>query len=326
MPLLERSSRRPCHPLGDDLRHVLLLVNRTAGSGKGREIVDEVATSLVAKGFPTEIVGNLEDLHGRVSELQSAGQLRVVLSAGGDGTFGAVLNATPPGTPLAVLPMGTENLLAKYLQHRCAPADVVRLIEEGVVVPLDAARAGGRLFSMMLSAGFDAEVVRRVAASRRGNITHLAYAKPLFQSLAAYRFPRIRVTWSAGDAKPTSAEVSWSFITNLPRYAMRLPLAPHADGTDGQIDLCLLERGSWISSLWYLGNVLCRRHHRLQGVTIAQATRIRLEALGDSKVPYQIDGDPGGYLPVDLEVVPSGMSVVVEEEVASRLGFARADS
>ena len=321
MTIVEEPPSRECRLLSNDQRTVLLFVNRTAGSGRGRPVVDQLAAALAEKGYPTEIVSDFQTLRTQEAELLAAGQLRTVISAGGDGTFGAVLNATHPGTPLAVLPMGTENLLGRYLDRDCSVPGVVRLIDEGVVVPLDAAKAGERLFSMMLSAGFDAEVVRRVHGQRRGNITRFAYAEPILRSLTGYRFPRMRASWVADSGEEESTEVSWAFVMNLPRYAMQLPLAPHASGTDGKLDLCLMEHGAITSGVWYLWHVLRRKHGLLDSVTTTQSPRLRLEAIGDVEVPYQIDGDPGGVLPIEIEAVPARMQLVVDRAVAERLGF-----
>ena len=88
-----------------------------------------------------------------------------------------VVNSIPVGVPLAILPLGTENLLAKYLQIPPDPERVADLICAGRTVPLDAGRANGRIFLLMVGCGFDAEVVRRLHAAREGHISHLDYAK-----------------------------------------------------------------------------------------------------------------------------------------------------
>ena len=56
----------------------------------------------------------------------AAGTLRAVVAAGGDGTIRLIAKRTPPGTPLAVLPLGTENLLARYLELTADPQQIGR--------------------------------------------------------------------------------------------------------------------------------------------------------------------------------------------------------
>src|SRR4029450_10193597 len=103
----------------------------------------------------------------------AARKLRAVVAAGGDGTVSLIANRTPPGTPLAILPLGTENLLARYLEVAADPQQLARLIAGGWCISLDAAQAGPRIFTLMAGCGFDAEVVRRLHRHRTGNIHHL---------------------------------------------------------------------------------------------------------------------------------------------------------
>jgi diacylglycerol kinase (ATP) len=36
---------------------------------------------------------------------------------------------------------------------------------------------------------------------------------------------------------------------------------------------------------------------------------VRIES--DVPVPYQLDGDPGGYLPLEIEVLPNRLTLIV---------------
>ena len=48
----------------------------------------------------------------------------------------------------------------------------------------------------------------------------------------------------------------------------------------------------------------------LPGVSFHQARRVRLTSIDGAPVPLQVDGDPGGHLPADLELVPGGVKVL----------------
>src|SRR5207244_5834105 len=95
---------------------------------------------------------------------------RAVVAAGGDGTVAQVINELPPGTPLAAFPAGNENLFASAYGFADDPAALARALAAGRTRALDLGRASGRgrsrLFALMLSAGLDAEVVRRLTAWR----------------------------------------------------------------------------------------------------------------------------------------------------------------
>jgi diacylglycerol kinase (ATP) len=313
---------RHARSIGSSADRVLMIVNRKAGAGRRRAVVEQVVDRLSTLGMTTTVLSDLAEFSDIAHAATDAGTLRGVVSAGGDGTISAALNATPAGTPLAILPMGTENLLARYLRHRQSADSIAQLMTEGVVAPLDAATAGDRLFAIVLSAGLDAEVVRRVHEHRKGNITHLAYAGPLLQTVGGYRFPKVTVTSVDPDGQSLSTTGCWTFAVNLPCYALGLPLAPHAVGTDGHLDLCQLERGSLTAGLWYLWHVLRRQHHMLDSVHTGRSAKFLIESADGHEIPFQVDGDPGGVLPVEVASLPGRMQLIVSTAVAARLGFA----
>ena len=89
--------------------------------------------------------------------------------------------------------MGTENLLAKYLRLGQDPNQIAEMVVAGRVRQLDVGSVNGRLFLIMLSCGFDAEVVRRLHEDRSGNIHHFSYAKPIIDAIRTYEYPPLRV-------------------------------------------------------------------------------------------------------------------------------------
>src|SRR5207244_2338974 len=109
---------------------------------------------------------------------QAAAELRCVVSAGGDGTLVETLNRAP-GWPVALLPVGNENLVARFLHIERSGQKLAEIIAGGAYRRLDVARAesgtGSRVFCLMAGAGFDAEVVYRVHRRRHGHIDNSTY-------------------------------------------------------------------------------------------------------------------------------------------------------
>ena len=50
-------------------------------------------------------------------------------------------------------------------------------------------------------------------------------------------------------------------------------------------------------------------HRVLSDVKLGQATKYRITST--EEVPYQLDGDPGGVLPLDIEVISNRFTFVV---------------
>jgi diacylglycerol kinase family enzyme len=114
--------------------------------------------------FNVRLTSDLGELSALATEGLESGDLRVVLAVGGDGTASVVRNHVPLNIPMLPVPMGTENLLGRYVSQSIEPADVCRTVAEGVVVGLDLGSANGKHFLLMVSAGFDAEVIRTLHA------------------------------------------------------------------------------------------------------------------------------------------------------------------
>jgi diacylglycerol kinase family enzyme len=312
------------HTMVTAAQHVIIALNPRAGSRTRGELAQQLAELLQSHGFHASISTNVEQLCLETRRLRAAGQLRAVVAAGGDGTAALIAQSTEPGIPMAILPLGTENLLAKELGVTRDPARLCQAICRGQTRQLDAGLAAGRLFLLMLGCGFDAEVVHRLHATRKGHIRHLAYAKPILDCIRNYQYPKLRVYCQSAPSEqsgkrqtgiaPTGRKTGcfiarWVFVANLPQYALGLKMAPEARGDDGQLDVCAFQRGSLWHGLRYLTGVITRRHTMWRDVVQCRALRLRIEA--DEAVPYQLDGDPGGFLPVDVEVLPGRLTVIV---------------
>ncbi len=264
---------------------------------------------------------DLASLHDLAAAGQESGNLRAVLAIGGDGTASVVRNHVPLEIPLLNVPMGTENLLGRYLGQLTTPEAVCETIEKGVVVSLDLGRAGDKFFLLMISAGFDAEVIRVLHDSRQGNIRRTAYFLPTLKAISSYTYPQMRLYSETGDATAPPQLCRWLFGFNLPTYALGLPIAPDAVATDGLLDVCTFERGAVWSVARYLWHVMWKIHHTLPDAGLSRTRRFRLEPTTSASVAYQLDGDLGGTLPVNVEVLVGQLRLLVSAETAHRLGF-----
>jgi diacylglycerol kinase family enzyme len=101
----------------------------------------------------------------------------------------------------------------------------------------------------------------------------------------------------------------WAFISNFPRYAGGLRLSPVAHPGDGELDLCLLKRGNFWPGLRYLCGVAFGCHEQWHDVVVAKAHYVKIES--NQPVPYQLDGDSGGWLPLEIHCLPRALPLIV---------------
>ena len=304
----------PNQPLRADADRVVISVNPKAGARSVVESVDGLVNLLRASGIVAEVDTSLDAVTEAATRWHGEGRLRALVGVGGDGTAAELVNRTPPGLPFAMLPSGNENLLARYLGWSKSPEAVCQMLLDGHVRQLDAGRANGRLFLLMVGCGFDAHVVRCVHGRRTGHIRSRDYFKPILHSIRTYHYPAMEVTHEASsqlaaEEASVSETARWLFVFNLPCYGGGLRIAPHADGSDGLLDACLFRGGGMWHGLRYACGIRLGFHHRMRDVVTRRVRRLTVSA--DAEVPFQLDGDPGGVLPLEIETVPERLTLVV---------------
>ena len=304
--------------LSPEVDRVVILVNPRAGARSAQAPIDRLVALLVGHGQQVEISADLSEASGRANHWYAQGALRALVAAGGDGTAAELVNRTAPGVPLALFPIGTENLLARYLKIDRSPQTLDRIICAGTVRRLDAGSAHGRLFLLMASCGFDADVVQRVHLRRGAHIGRLSYLPSILQSLRDYSFPEIRIDFlgdGAGGETLSTSSVRWAFVFNLPCYGGGFRLPAGADGTDGLLDVCSFRQGSFRHAVQLALAAFFGQQQHLAGWEMRRSKHIRIRST--QPVPYQLDGDPGGHLPLELDVVPGRLNVLVAPPASS---------
>ena len=303
--------------LPESATHVLISVNPKAGRRSVCSRVERLSECLRKAGFHVEAKTDLAEVAAQANDLHRQGQLRALIGAGGDGTAAELTNRTEPGVPISLLAAGTANLLAKHFRLSGKPEELCRTIAAGHLHRMDAGRANGRLFLVMIGCGFDAEVVRQVheyreSSNRRGgHIGYATYLKPVWRSVRSYRYPEIQVYCDGPDGEAgETLRAHWAFASNLPRYGWGIPLAPKAEGNDGQLDLCTYGGGSLLRGLVFaMAAQFGGWHQKLPGCRMVRTARIRFTS--DEPVAYQLDGDPGGVLPVEVQLLPERLTLLV---------------
>jgi diacylglycerol kinase (ATP) len=279
--------------------------NPISGSGRRRALLLDLIAELRRHGLRPRVFSRRERLAAALERPDRREGLVCIVAAGGDGTVGDVINRYP-GVPLAVLPMGTENLFARYLRIPLSGRAVAGMIAAGRTRRVDLCALGERRFALMASCGFDADVVHRTHAARAGHISRFSYLQPIWHSVRAYEHPPMRLYL---DDAPVPLTATLALLVNVPVYAMGLRIAPSALDNDGLVDLRLFDPRSAFQMLRVVYNVTSGRHERRADVQSARAARVRIES--DVPVPVQVDGDPAGWTPAEVRVLPAALEVFV---------------
>ncbi len=224
---------------------------------------------------------------------------------GGDGTLHEAFRlAAPWNIPVALLPAGTANVLARELGISLRLKDALAIAASGTVRNIYLGEASGRYFHLMAGIGLDADVIARVPPGLKRTL-----------GIGAYWLTGLAALWNC-PLRPfhvtldgTEWEASFAVIANARLYGGHLLMAPQASVYQECLDVCLFTSNHKTRFLNYLWGVLRRRHLDYPDVVYRKVQRV--EVTGDPSVPVQMDGELVGNLPMSFSVFSRGVQIVV---------------
>jgi diacylglycerol kinase (ATP) len=298
------------------VQSVLLFANPIAGRGRGKRIAVELRRALTRAGYDVRAaLDKPESIQD--SAVHDAGDIRAAIAVGGDGTLRGVAQRLselfPPERvpPLLVVPLGTANLMGKHLglnwRDETLGDQVVEAISARHISQLDAATANGRLFLLMAGVGIDAHIVHELDRLRTGPIDITSYALPAALAFQTYNYDPIEV--EVDGRRVFGPAAALAFIGNVPEYGTGFPMLPRARSDDGVLDICVLPCSSRVQLVRWFLLAATGEHIGSEGVVYTTGQRVLVKS--QSPVPVQIDGDPGGHTPLEIEMLPTRVPFIV---------------
>ncbi|MER7614860.1 diacylglycerol kinase [Nonomuraea wenchangensis] len=292
-----------------------VLVNPAARGGRALRQLEPVARRLRAGGAELSvIVGSdaadaLERACTAVAERPDA-----LVAFGGDGLVHLAVQAVA-GTdvPLGIIPAGTGNDIADALGVPCkdpmAAARVVLRMKSRLV---DAAcvRAGRaeELFAGVLCCGFDSRVNERAnrltwpAGSAR-------YVVAMVEELRSFRPVPFRLVLD--DDEVIEREAMLVAVANTRSYGGGMRVCPDALPDDGLLDVLTVGALPKSEFLRVFPSVYRGTHLGHPAVSVRRARKVRLEAAAPDGLVAYADGERVGPVPVECEVRPGALRVLV---------------
>jgi YegS/Rv2252/BmrU family lipid kinase len=222
---------------------------------------------------------------GQAESAVSAG-VDLVLACGGDGTVTACAEGvTGTGVPLAIIPMGTGNLLARNVGVPMGMDEALAVALGGVQQPIDAGRVNGTLFVVMAGLGLDAQMLNDTSDPLKKRLGWFAYAISAVRHLGDRP---MRVTVSADGGRRRRMRASALVVGNVGWLRGGLPLLPDARPDDGMLDAVVLTAGGLTGWLAVAAGIVLRRsaHGRIYRVQFT-----KLQVTLDRERTWELDGE-----------------------------------
>lgn len=264
-----------------------------------------------------------EDDPGRAATQHALdAEVDVILAAGGDGTVRAVIEhlaGTKAEKELAIIPLGTGNLLARNLDVPLndLPAAFTRAFE-GTARPIDVGWAEVALssgverhaFAVMAGFGIDAHMITETDDDLKDKAGWLAYVESLGRAVSASEVIDLRL--SLNDQAEVSESAHTLIVGNCGMLQGGITLLPDADPGDGELDLLVLHANGiagWMDTMrnmvWDNGlkGLLTGAHEEERAESSDSVSHRRLTSLTihlEKPRAFEVDGD---NLVVPLKVV-----------------------
>jgi diacylglycerol kinase family enzyme len=154
--------------------------------------------------------------------------------------------------------------------------------------------------------GFDAAITAAMENRRQGTIRMIHYVPPILRESVRWRFPHIEVSIDGGEP---NAEGGFALVSSIRSYGGPLRPVPQAVHDDGLLDVCILPKGSRLSYLRAFFAFLLGCARACSGARYFRGRKFH--ATSDERVPYHLDGDTAGHLPVTIELLNEQLPVIV---------------
>ncbi len=290
---------------------VLVIVNPASGHYKSDTVGAAVERAAAAGERASEF---REVTEGEsVPDIVRSGLSRgfdMFVAVGGDGTVSGVVEGLDGALlPIAIVPAGTGNLLARGLGVPLDPVEAAGLIAgEHAIRTIDAMRVGTSVFVLNIGVGISSATVRDTSNADKRRFGRAAYVGTGLREMLGFRPCRFTVTVDGRTTRVRATEVTVAncdFIGDIP-----WPWAPDILPDDGKLDVCLVLVPTVTESIRSGLRVMRHRRKPLPNVRWLRARRsVKIEA--NRRLPVQGDGDLIDETPVEVTVLPRAVSVVV---------------
>jgi diacylglycerol kinase (ATP) len=294
----------------------LVLLNPAAGGGIASDAAPRIQQFAAEIGWRVNlrVTISADDLAAQAHTGLAAGYTRI-LALGGDGTFQQLANAIGVGqnVVLGVLPAGGGNDLARALGLPRDPISAAKLLLDGEVRFLDAARVrtsdgNQRLYLGGGGVGLDALAAQFAEGVYRNLQGRPRYLLSMIRALIGFHALQIRASIESEENNEWEADALVLGVLNTPSYAAGLRLAPQAEVDDGMLDLVLVENLSLLQIVRLLPRLITKGELRTNRVRRQTLRRVRIETKSPAK--FHGDGEILGWTPVEIEVVPRAIRML----------------
>jgi YegS/Rv2252/BmrU family lipid kinase len=246
-----------------------------------------------------------------------------IVCVGGDGTLNEVVNgfmdeagAIRPEALLGFLPNGTGCDFCRTVCAKTSPENALDVIRAGRVSAIDLGRvkfrdhAGCsriRYFHNITSFGLGGEVVERVNRTSKACGPFLSFIWATIVGIFVYGEKSVR--FQVDDGPPQDVTIMNIAVANGQYHGGGMQVAPDARVDDGLFHITVIRDLSLPEIFWHLPKLYNGHIKKIKQVSILTGRKI--VAVSEQRVLLDVDGEQPGCLPVEIEIVPAAVRMII---------------
>ncbi|MCX5998933.1 MAG: diacylglycerol kinase family lipid kinase [Chloroflexi bacterium] len=282
-----------------------IVLNPASGKNAREPIREAISRHFTSSQIDYEIHETIkEDKPGDIVHARLSDGFDLVVAAGGDGTVSAVIDG-------GIIPAGTGNLLARELNVPLGIEDAVAPIAgTHKFRKIDAMRIGKRVYVLNASLGVSASVIGGTTPKNKSRFGRTAYLGTAILKIFALRRRYLVVAVDGKALKYRAVEVAIlnsGILTNV-----LYPKEPDIRIDDGHLDVWIVSLKTLLDYPWYLFERIAGRPAKQLSHFINSEKSVSIRS--SVPLPVQADGDIIGMTPVEVEVLPGALTVLVPEK------------
>lgn len=292
----------------------LLIVNPVSGQARGLRLGEQLRAALETQ----DVVCSVRVTHGagdgiRWSRSAAGDGFDLIIAIGGDGTVGEVVAGqarSDAKVPIAVVPVGTANVVALALALPWLPGMAVDTILDGRVLDFDVGYLPSldRHFFLMAAIGYPAQIINESPRRLKNLFGAFTYLAAGVRAALKTGEARIFIEDEKGETREFVGNTI--LVSNIGKIGdINLRVTPDTSAHDGRFDVTVISSRTIWDVISVVFRMLTWRYRPVPRLHHFQARRVVVAT--DPPVGVQIDGENLGHTPLEAEVQAQGVKLVV---------------
>ncbi len=284
-----------------------IIVNPIAGRGKAGKQIALLRDLLAQAKLEFDLVTTVRP--GHAADLARAAVQAgwpAIAVMGGDGTVNEVIEGMMGSSiPLAVIPSGTGNDLARSLHLPMTLAGSVQLMVKPRVLSMDIGQDGQHCFACIAGIGFPTDVMYNVNLSKGIFSGPVAITWGIIKTLKELAAIPVKLTL---DGVVKYADAQGVFILNTVYAGGGIKFSPQADICDGRLDVIVMRDMSLTEVLAVLPRAYRGTHLSHPKVDFYRVQEVLVET--EEPVRKMFDGNVVGQTPITAKIADYRLKVL----------------